>query len=265
MSDVLAPNPALEPRWTARRWVVSAVLLLALHGLLIYQLSEREEARVADNSPGTQFRWAGARAEAPEAKWSSDPLVSALASPHGFSGSAWLREPESAYVEQEWREPAKWLPISATALGDELTGAAQASGPRLTAQGARPALTAVASHDFFKELSSSVRLDAILQSRLIGVLPSLPQVEHPFPVTNTVLRVALTADGAVFPPVVWSSSGSPAADQLAVNAASAMRFSPLPSSPEASPASALAVTPGRMVFTWATVPPSSTNMAAAQP
>jgi hypothetical protein len=111
---------------------------------------------------------------------------------------------------------------------------------------------------------STLRVEGDLSRLRLLTPPQLPPQTNADLLTNTVVQLLVDARGNPFSPIVLSSSGSPAADAMALtNFAKAVRFAP-------AQAAALGTVPpdtmtmGKLIFQWQTIPPGPTNPATSQ-
>lgn len=215
------PLPRRLPRWV---WGAAAVFLGQVAA--IWWLS----------APGTPVPpppdpWRGqflTPHDAAAAAWLEvlSPTAFLLAGSQDFSGPAWLRPVSAPYPAESFAAEPRPLPLpqawSATASSDFPASLAAAPALRWTpptaaARAAPPLALARASHWRLVEAPPGVRF-------LTAPLPAaaLTNAEVTGPVT---VRVAFDAAGHVTtPPAVLASSGSPAADAMAVQTAHEFRF-----------------------------------------
>ena len=113
---------------------------------------------------------------------------------------------------------------------------------------------------------STLRLEGDLaQRRLVTPLP-LRSCTNLDILSNSVVRIAVDAEGRPLLPMLLSRSGSSEADQYALERARAARFEPVRRNPAETVRNPTAdLSWGRMVFRWHTVPPPPTNTPAASP
>jgi TonB family protein len=215
----------------------------------------------------------------------SDPSLLALPHQEGFSGLAWLNPPpltDAGYHpserERSWTEEARWLPLSVEQLGagfnrivaTNYTLSIEASAvpdPQLLSPSvdSQPALGAC----------SSLRIEGTLaQWRVLKPfeLPSWParviSATDTDLLTNTVVQVVVDAQGRPVSSTLLTSSGSPGADDFALDQARISRFEP-PGGVD--PNAAFRANPliglcwGRLIFDWYTVPATNRPTGAPNP
>ncbi len=253
------------PRWSARRWLGMILMVFALQLGLVFWLSDRAPAVRRVPAPGLSFR----PAPASEAEFIAlrNPTLFALPQPESFSGLAWLKRPALPVRFFEWSAPPAWLPLTAAQL--------DAAFARLLLQhqpAPPPAATRVAPDLTFPvadpippgPVTSQFRLSGDLSHRPLLTKPSLQAFPHTDLLSNSVVRMALGADGRPVSLAVIAKSGSADADQQAMQQSRALRFAPRephPGSPAPNPLSSLDW--GEITFEWATLPMNPTNLPTA--
>jgi hypothetical protein len=186
-----------------------------------------------------------------------DPTLFVLPHRENFSGPAWLNVPPRKFSSTNWTEPPRPLELSPQALGAAFvefirTNAPPRFQPRIesgldTARAATPPMPAIS-------MPSRLRVEGDLaRLRLLTQFHLPPQTNSEL-LSNTVVQIVVDSNGNPFSSVIWTRSGSPDADLLALtNYSKAIRFAPLE-------AAALRTVPadkmisGRLIFEWQTVP-----------
>jgi TonB family protein len=113
---------------------------------------------------------------------------------------------------------------------------------------------------------STLLLEGDLARRRLITPLTLRSWPNPDILTNTVVRIAVDAEGRPVSPTLLSGSGSSEADQYALEQARAARFEPVRRNPaETAPRSTTPLSWGRLVFRWQTLPPPPPDTPAASP
>lgn len=239
-------------RWSWERWALWVTVILAVQVLAIIALSVPSPPPARTRSGLTQFSVVPGPGLAGE--WAiEDPTVFALASTQGFSGQAWLRVLPLEHQSNEWTNAPTWLaPALArwgagwSGLGPGLVGARTGLARRIPPQvtifpyPAEPVAT-----------QSLVRIEGPLAGRGLESPLEVPAISHYELVSNTVVRVTVSAAGFTLSAVPRASSGLVSADQQALELARAARFKALPRAARHQTES------GDLIFQWVTVPPGT--------
>jgi len=256
------PQPSA---WSARRWAYSIAAVFVLQVGLLFYVSQGEQPP----TPRPTFRTA---VHLVSDSWSSeqlarlpamnDPTLFALPGGGGFPGAARLRVEPLEYRAESWSEPPRWLALDEAALGGDFARYTATSGitaPLVADKPVPPLLRYepnVRDEPFAQP--SRLRIEGELASRPLAKPLALPSWRHPDVLSNSVVRVAVDADGHAISSVLVAECGRRDADAQALKLASSARFQPLPrSARDATGAGPLAW--GRMVFQWRTVTPSPTE------
>ena len=189
-----------------------------------------------------------------------DPTFFVLPNQRGFSGPAWMKISPLEYHPAEWMEPPRPLALPVERLGRTL-------GEFVRNEVFRPfdvdngrARHMEAAFPVSPADLVATRSTASVEGDLAGrpLLSSLNPVSQPAAeiLSNSVVQIAVDAEGRVFSPALLRGSGSLAADADALALAKSARFQPLP--PGAPDISASVLTWGKVVFHWYTVPSTNT-------
>ena len=261
-------SASLELRpWTGRRWwgIIALVFTVQL-GLIfwlgsrnpIYPLPPRSAATLSLGDPAPT-----------DLQAFNDPTLFILPHPEGFSGPVWGKTYRPEFRPFEWSAPANHFPLAIERLSTVLNQLFQASdfpAVQLPAQAeAAPTLPNVPPLPVFPNQSALLLEDGLAQRRFLA-MPALKPWPSPEILAPSVVRVGVDASGRPVSVTLLSRSGSPAADQYALDQAWAAQFEPLNGSsvgPLLEPAAQLSW--GRMIFRWHTVPAPPASAPAASP
>ena len=253
--------------WSRRRWWGLVLLIFGGQLGLIFWLGNPSSIRPRPAATAFTLKLAGS--DSAELLAINDPTLFALPHRQGVVGPASLVTPRPESPSFQWPEPTNPLLLSVGQLGtvfnrfietNEFTSLQLPSNPK-------PSLTVPYSPPLAVSAEqSTLRLEGDLAQRRLVAPPPLRSWENPDILGNSVVRIAVDADGRPVSPALISSCGSREADQYALEQAKAARFQPLrrdPADTARNPTAELSW--GRMVFRWHTVPPPSTNAPAANP
>ena len=244
------------------------IFLLLAHAIPVFWLGDRSRARPVAARP-EPFLFipadqAGQQKIAERASMSKATLF-ALPSPSGFSGKAWLNfEPTVPELGNTTNAPQA-LPLPVQELGSTLIAVAETS--RVRAEPLLHALRKVTPLDIespvepLLENSAAAIQGALAQRELLSKGPALPSVPHTELLTNTIIDLAVDADGAVETASLLGRCGLRVVDERALDWARTLRFAR--SGSFGFLERPLTLTRGRLVFTWHVVPPTATNGAGA--
>ena len=263
MDGRLQPSAAdREPGWPRQRWLGLVGLVLAGQLGLIFWLGSRGPLPPRPPVRGPELVLAGA--EASNLFALANPTLFALPGPRGFAGAAWLAAPTQEFHPFTWSEPPRLLEFTAEQLGTALACVSPSNGldrPLLPGPPEPALTTASAVMPPVTTASSSLEIKGPLSRRKLLTHVELPTWTNDDLLTNTVLQLAVRADGRPLSVEPVSSSGLPAADEYAYVQARRARFEPLPDSVKPAGASN-ELTWGALVFAWQTAP--GTNAPAPQ-
>jgi hypothetical protein len=276
--DALSPaletpglGAALDPMpWPRRRWGYAIVFsFLAQVALLLY-FGEKPHPRVRPAEFNTAISltadlWSEAQL-AQDSLW-RDPTLLALPHPRGFSGEAWLDFTPVQHQPRDWTEPPRWLSLQADGLGQTLSRFLMTNTPTPLRIADKPLPRLIRSDPVVPNpplpTRSTLRLEGDLAGRTLRQEPELPSWAHYDVLSNTVLELWVNAEGEPLVVTLHRESGLRAADEFASKVAAAARFQPVPRKP--GPTLTEALTSGRLVFRWHTLPPLTTNVPGGQP
>jgi len=197
-----------------------------------------------------------------------DPTIFALPHPNNFSGAAWLRITNQEFWTTNPSEPPRPLPLSTEQLGATFTAFMQTNpAPRIQtviATGLRlvdlldvdwPPMRSIAT-------TSTVRVEGELAKRHLLEPLQLPPQASSDVLRNTEVQLFVDALGNTFSPVIVSRSGDDDVDAMALtNFAKSAKFEPLQANARPG-ASSEAMTFGKLIFEWQTIPRTQTNTPA---
>lgn len=243
--------------WSRRRWGTLIALVFAMHVGLIFALGDRKP--VTPRPPASAPTLSVAP-KSDECIALNDPTLFALPHREGFAGEAWLKIPNVKYQPFRWTEPPRLLSLPVQKLGDMFAQFMQTNllAPfeleiKPTAEVTAPVVPEIglmiATH-------STLRLEGGLAHQRLINPPELPSQPWTDLLTNSVVQVLVSPDGEVISPGLLGRSGSPAADQFALEVARSVRF-------ERSRNGDAKLTVGVLIFEWHTVP--MTNAPAPGP
>jgi hypothetical protein len=212
-------------RWSRGKWVAVAGVVAVIQLGLLYSASRQPpRARpVYPRAPALAFaEEASAFASAPVEL--ENPFLFAAADWDGFSGSAWLWEPQWTAPETSRRVPVRFLTF---AEGEALRKAPWAEDALPIAGHRRPrtALWEPIFPESKRDERSRLLVEGFAGRRLATPL-SLPVQYHNDAVTRSVVEAMIDADGLVISAVILERSGSVKADGDALALSKQARFSP---------------------------------------
>ena len=241
--------------WTRQRVTILAALIFAAHVAVIFALHTprpmvalpetfRTPRLKSSTSPTTGLA---------DLDGLNDPLVFAGAHEHGFSASAWMMRPSQDYALTNSKPPPRFLAFARTPMNFP---------PRQTensvqSQTTLPFLDIALAPEPHK---SMLFVEGELQNRPLARTPEIPLQTATDVLTNTVIQVAVKADGFPFSARIITSSGSRFADLKALDIANHLKFTPLP---PAVPRDPTELQWGECVFQWFTTEPGATNAVPA--
>jgi TonB family protein len=244
--------------WPRFKWSAVIVLILTFQVAMIFWLQGRTTPPPPPvSAQPVIYLPANREAELPGV---DNPTFFVLPNQRGFSGPAWMKISALEYHPAEWTEPPRPLALPVEGLGRTL-------GEFVRSEVFRPfdvdngrarhmeAPFPVSPADLV-ETQSTASVEGDLAGR--PLLSSLNPVSQPAAeiLSNSVVQIAVDAEGRVFSPALLRGSGSLAADADALALAKSVRFQPLPSG--APDISASVLTWGKVVFHWHTVPSTNT-------
>lgn len=247
--------------WPTRRlWLVAALLVLIQIAFVFWLGDEAPiAARRAVSEP--EIFWAPGYSD--ELIELTDPTLFAWANPHGFSGRAWLDIPPLEYQPFAWTEPPRFLEPEAGRLGGIFLRVVGQNGTVTFQIAAKPEpqieLPAVEELPVPLPTQSTVSVGGGLVGRRLLSKFDLPAWPAADILQDSVVRVMVDADGRTQSATLLSSSGSKEADQRALDLAKTAEWEPLRPAPGTGGGGAVAaLTSGRLIFSWVTVPITNT-------
>ncbi|MCI0540446.1 MAG: hypothetical protein L0Z50_35025 [Verrucomicrobiales bacterium] len=257
--------------WSRAQWIGALSLIVMLHGLLLFILSERKAAPPLAGPPLSTIHFVDDPAAEPHlAEWLSllDPMVFVQVDSRTFSRVSSLAKSHFSYELTNWTEPYRWIGPSDQYFADDFNlYVASAVRPSvLLTEKVPPALSQVASSTPVLPGHAVLRIEGDLAGRrLISTLP-LPVSESRAILTNTVVGVRVDPSGERLWATLLFGSGLPKADQSALAFAKQARFEKV-----AGPGNGTGSTNvdsyafGQFVFQWFPAPASDTNQPTAKP
>jgi TonB family protein len=181
-----------------------------------------------------------------------DPTAFAARDPRGFSGAADRLRPGQRYAVAEFKAVPNWLAMdrSAQHLGAPPPLASVRLRPeRLPVPTVPPSVAPSPMTSGTTQTTVDPELGHRPLLRMDSAVPPAGEVLPP-----TVVEVGINPWGQVLSARVMASSGSPAADRAALDAARTARFSPLPRRPKSAEAVFAELEWGRLTFNWGNGP-----------
>ena len=248
--------------WPLRRWGLTVVAVFAGQLGLIFWLSDRTPIHARPAAGGPMLRLAERSSN--EVLKLEDPTLFALPHRQGFAGQAWLTPTWTTNRSYSCPDEPTWLQLDSSELG--------AAFNRFVATNRLDALLVFAPPEpalAFPEFapgavaprSSVLKIAGDLAERKLLSPVVLSSWPHPDLLTNSVVQLVADPEGRPVSLTLLSSSGSPKADQQALDLARNARFNPVEHGPKAG-ASAQGLSWGQLVFEWNTLPMPPTNATA---
>lgn len=192
----------------------------------------------------------------------TDPTLFALPHVQGFSGAAWLIFSPTNFNSFAWADTPRYLDLGERQLGSEFKD--------FMATNQFEALSSLRQQELELKMPtfeqqellpshSRVLLAGDLANRHLVATPDLPAWPGREVLTNSVVTLLVNADGLPVsaPTLLPPGSGSPEADDRALDVARHARFNSLKVADPTQPMAGLAW--GHLIFEWRTVPLSLTN------
>ena len=245
-----------------RRWTWFGVVFAAQLGF-IFWLSDRQPIQSRPAAPAPTLRILGNKTM----PWLelANPALFALPNTRGFSGMTWRMRSRPAAPLTDWTEPPRWLELPLD-FQEAIEREAQTERLEPLSIPVRPmpwlALPERPPAGPARQ-RSTLRIDGAIAGRALLVPLQLESQTHPDLLTNSVVQVLLNADGLPVSTLLLASSGSPAADQRALNLARQARFESVDvEGPDRATSSVQGLAWGRMIFEWKTELMPATNSPA---
>ena len=220
------------------------------------QIAESRASLLVDQPiPGTPLA---------EAMAIQDPTTFALVNPHGFSGEAWLNIPPFEHRLADWMSPPYWLRPTTDRLGAAFSQFVRSNpvGPLTLAEGAAPPAFLLPLVSSLIPTQSTLRVEGDLAHWPLMSPIKLPSFMHHDLLSNSVVRVMVNRSGRVLSHALLASSGSPDADQLALDLSRTARFQSLPTSDNGSVRDPSGLAWGKLIFRWITLPLTNATLGA---
>jgi len=252
----MIPATAAARLWSPRRWGGMAVLVFVVQLGLIFWLGTRAPVRPRP-APGALTLHLAAPASA-DLRALYDPTLFTLPHARGFSGPVGQSLPRPEFRPVEWPAPPNHLPLAVDRIGVAFPRLAETNysiAPQLpTRPEAEPTLPSVPRVSLLRD-HSLLELEGDLAARHLVTPLQLKSWSSPDILANSVVQVIVDAQGRPVSATLLSGSGSPDADQYALDQAEAARFRPVSRTPaETSPNHSAPLSWGQMIFRWHTVP-----------
>jgi hypothetical protein len=239
--------------WSRKKLAVVATIIFVAHVVGIFAIHTPRPMVILPDGFRTARAWPvpATTNQTAELDGLNDPLVFAGAHEHGFSAAAWMMRPRQEFALTNAPTPPRYLEYSRTPLtlqneaGAERRGEAELPLLQFALPAERP--------------KSTLMIEGDLKKRGLAKVIEVP-IQHASDVlSNTVVQVAVRADGFPFSARIVSGSGSRGADMTALDLATKARFSPLP---KIRPGDGAEMQWGELVFQWFTADLSATNLPA---
>ena len=255
-------DPPESPSWSRQRWTGVVIVILALHLGALFLISSRQEKVQRRVAARASVHWLtspdGAR-KTLDALLLNDPTLLAMASPRGFSGTAWLRPQPPEYRVSEWADTERSLAQPTQSLGNAFRQFGPGSPVPVFDPARKPVAPApaVAAAQPALRNASHLRVEGPLSSRPLVQTPPLRSWPNAEVLADSLVQVLVTDEGLLFSPRLAGGSGvknpvQRAADQHALDLTRAIRFEAMPKSAGSRPG---ALVEGTLVFEWHTTEP----------
>ena len=251
--------------WPRRRWGLTVLAVFAGQLGLIFWLSDRAPFRVLPAAGGPTLRLAGPGSA--ELLALEDPTLFALPHRQGFAGQAWLIPTWTTNRSFSSPDQPAWLQLEPLELG--------AAFNQFVATNRLDALLVFAPPEpalVFPELapgvssatSSVLKITGSLAERKLLTPLVLSSQTNTDLLTNSVVQMVVDPEGKPWSWTLLSGSGSPYADQQALELARNARFNSVERGLKPG-APALGLAWGQLIFEWNTLPMPPTNASPASP
>lgn len=236
--------------WSRKRLAIVATVIFLAHVIAIFAIHTPRPMVVLPDG----FRTPRALPvpltpnEVAELDGLDDPLVFAGAHEHGFSAAAWMMRPRQEFAITNAPSSPRYLAFSRTPL--ELPAE---SGFLIQREADLPLVQFNLASEPRK---SMLMIEGDLKKRSLVKAIEVPMQQGAEVLSNTVVQVAVRADGFPLTARIISGSGSRGADVTALDLATKARFSPLP---QVRPGEGVKVQWGELVFQWFTADLAGTN------
>ena len=248
-------RPLRGKGWPPSRWLILVALVCALHVGLLYLFGARKQIVPLPATDVPTLKLIG-RSDALLAL--NDPTLFALPHPGDFVTAMWSQAPVTNPPSFRWTEPPRWLPLPANELMTVFNRFMQTNyfaGVALQLKPPARLNTPVPPIGPALLQTSTLRVEGDLTQRRLLTPISLPSWPCADVIAPSKVQLLVDEAGNVVSAILLPSDNSlealshyDPADQRALELARAAHFAPAPR-----------LTIGRMIFTWHTVPPPSTN------
>ena len=241
-----------------QRVIIFAVVIFIAHVIAIFALhTPRPMVMLPDNFRTARLSPTIAETNTfPALEGLNDPLVFAGAHEHGFSAPAWMMKPRQDYALTNSKAPPRFLAFARTPMETPIAENDITSPTRT----ALPFLQIALARETPK---STLRIEGPLENRALLKSPEIPIQQATDVLTNTVVQIAVKADGFPFSARIITSCGSRLADLRGLQIANQLRFAPTPPAIARDPNE---LQWGECVFQWFTTEPSAdTNTTPTAP
>jgi TonB family protein len=247
--------------WPRRRWWLTVLAVFAGQLGLIFLLSERAPIRPRPAAGAPTLRLAGPATA--ELLALEDPTLFTLPHRRSFAGRAWMLPTWTTNRSFSWSVEPNWLTLNTNELGaafNQFVATNRFELPQVFAP-PEPALTLPAlAAEMTAPTASALKITGALAERKLLTpltLPSWPSAEL---LTNSVVRMVVDLEGRPVSLALLSGSGSPKADQQALEQARAARFNSIERGQSPGPV-AQSLAWGSLIFEWNTLPlPPTSNL-----
>lgn len=238
--------------WTRNKWIFVAASVFLAQVAGIFALHTREPLMVRPTGDPRRPLISSEGNEkqiSPEMEALKDPMIAAGAHPNGFSSAAWLTQPRLEYAPSNSTPPPRFLTYARSTNLPEADTSSERRGElpfvRLNLSNATP--------------RSILSIEGTLAERPLVKNPAVPVQFATDVLSNTVVQVAVRADGFPLFTRIVAGSGSRAADLNALQIAGDVRFAPLTSQGRSD------LQWGELVFEWFTAELPATNRPVPPP
>jgi TonB family protein len=246
-------------RWSKSRWVSVVLIIIAAQIILAARFSSRTVVvarQIAESRASLLLDQPAPGTPLAEAMAIQDPTTFALVNPHGYSGEAWLNIPPFEHRLADLMSPPYWLKPTTDGLGaafSQFVRSNRVSALTLAESAAPPAFLLPLVNSLVPT-RSTLRVEGDLAHRPLVSPVKLTGVPHHDLLSNSVVRVMVNRSGRVLSHALLASSGSPDADQLALDLSRTARFQSLPPNDLGSVRDPLGLAWGKLIFKWVTLP-----------
>ena len=257
-----------EPlRWSRSRWATVVLVIAAVQIILAARFSSRTVVvprQIAESRASLLVDQPAQGTPLADAMAIQDPTTFALVNPHGFSGEAWLNIPPFEHRLAGWLSTPYWLKPTTAGLGAAFSQFVKSNNVSTItlAEPAAPPPFLLPLVSSLVPTQSTLRVEGDLAHRPLLSPIKLPDIPHHELLSNSIVRVMVNRSGRVLSHALLASSGSPDADQLALDLSRTARFQSLLSNDPGSARDPLGLAWGRLNFKWVTLPMTNATLGA---